>query len=147
MVARGCPHLVLGSQPLGGSCMAGGRGSRTNGHSGTLVCAAAHGPVSAAADTPSPLDCPRLTLGCQATFRPPVGLATRSKRCCALPHRSAPQRRTRKAPAPLRFARAIYSCHPPSPSRWLCGSLALLKVSGFAAPCGPQNYPTFALPE
>ena len=65
--------------------------SRTNGHSGTPVCAAARGPVSAAADTASPLDCPREPLGCQATFRPPIGSATRSNGCCALPHPSAPQ--------------------------------------------------------
>ena len=38
---------------------------------GTLVSAAARGPVSAAPDTASPLDCPRWLLGCQAMFRPP----------------------------------------------------------------------------
>jgi hypothetical protein len=36
------------------------------------------------------LDCPRLALGCQATFWPPVGSATRSNSRCALPHPSAP---------------------------------------------------------
>ena len=59
--------------------------------SGTPVCAAARGPVSAAADATSPLDCPREQLGCQATFLPPVGSATRLNRCCALPHLSAPR--------------------------------------------------------
>ena len=39
----------------------------------------------------APLDCPRARLGCQATFRPPVGSATRSNRRCALPHLIAPQ--------------------------------------------------------
>jgi hypothetical protein len=37
------------------------------------------------------LDCPRLALSCQATFRPPVGAATRSNRRCALPPLAAPQ--------------------------------------------------------
>jgi hypothetical protein len=66
-------------------------GSRTSGRKGTPVSAAARGPVSAAADTASPLDCPRALLGCQATFLPPVGSATRSNSRYALPHRSAPQ--------------------------------------------------------
>ncbi len=66
-------------------------GSRTSGRKGTPVSAAARGPVSAAADTPAPLDCPRKRLGCQATFRPPVGSATRSNRRCALLHLIAPQ--------------------------------------------------------
>src|SRR5262249_33199955 len=60
--------------------------------SGTPVCAAVGGPVRAVAATPSPLDGPRLTLGCQATCWPPVGAATRSNRHCALPLRSAPER-------------------------------------------------------
>src|SRR5712691_2898675 len=47
--------------------------------------------VSAAADTPAPLDCPRARLGCQAAFLPPIGSATRSNSRYALPHRSAPQ--------------------------------------------------------
>ena len=37
------------------------------------------------------LDCPRLALGCQAMFWPPVGAATRSNSRCALPHLAAPQ--------------------------------------------------------
>jgi len=73
------------------SAVAGGRGSRTNGRQGMPVCVAVGGPVSAAADTPAPLDCPRLALGCQATFRPPIGSATRSNGRCALPHLHAPQ--------------------------------------------------------
>jgi hypothetical protein len=59
--------------------------------SGKPVCAAVGGPVRAAADTPSPLDCPRARLGCQAAFLPPVGSATRSNRYGALPHRVAPR--------------------------------------------------------
>src|SRR5205823_6372555 len=39
----------------------------------------------------SPLDCPRAPLGCQATFRPPVGSATRANSSCALPRPSAPR--------------------------------------------------------
>jgi hypothetical protein len=71
--------------------VAGGSGSRTSGRPGVPVCAAARGPVSAAADTPSPPDCPHALLGCQAAFRPPVGAATRSNSRCALPHLVAPQ--------------------------------------------------------
>jgi hypothetical protein len=37
------------------------------------------------------LDCPRLALGCQAMFWPPIGSATRSTRRCALPHLIAPR--------------------------------------------------------
>ena len=40
----------------------------------------------------APPDCSRLTLNCQAAFRPPGGSATRSNGRCALPHRSAPHR-------------------------------------------------------
>jgi hypothetical protein len=65
-------------------------GLRTSSQKGTPVCAAARGPVSAAADTASPLDCPRARLGCQAAFLPPIGSATRSNSGCALPHQSAP---------------------------------------------------------
>jgi hypothetical protein len=83
---------------------------------GMPVCAVARGPVRAAADTPLPLDCPRARLGCQAAFLPPIGSATRPNRHCALPHLIAPEGLTRKAPAPLRSARATDSCHPPSPS-------------------------------
>ena len=54
------------------------------------VCAAARGPVSAAADTPAPLDCPRKRLGCLAAFLPPIGSATCSNRGCALPPLAAP---------------------------------------------------------
>ena len=70
--------------------VANGWGSRTSCHKGTPVCAAARGPVCAAADTAPRLDSPRARLGCQATFRPPVGAATRSNGRCALPSRSAP---------------------------------------------------------
>jgi hypothetical protein len=65
--------------------------ARTNRRIGMPVYAAVDGPVRAAADTPSPLDCPRARLGCQAAFLPPVGSARRSNRCGALPHRAAPQ--------------------------------------------------------
>jgi hypothetical protein len=65
--------------------------SRTNGRIGMLVCAAARGPVRAAAETAPPLHCPRLAPGCQATFWSPVGAATRSNGRCALPYQLAPQ--------------------------------------------------------
>jgi hypothetical protein len=98
-------------------------GSRTNGRIGMPVCAAVGGPVSAAAETASPLHCPRLTLSCQAICQPPVGAATRSTGRCALPYQRAPQGGSRrKAPAPLRSARATDACHPAPPSRGRCGS-------------------------
>lgn len=54
--------------------VAAGSGSRPIGRSGTPVCAACSGPVRAAADTASPLDCPRCWLGCLATASgPPRG--------------------------------------------------------------------------
>jgi hypothetical protein len=59
-------------------------GLRRSGRTWTPVCAAARGHVSAATDTAPSLDCPRCLLGCQATFLPPVGAATRSNRCGAL---------------------------------------------------------------
>ena len=110
-------------------------GSRTSRHKGMPVCAAARGPVSAAAETAPPLDCPRALLGCQATFRPPVGSATRSNRHCALPYLSAPRGAQRQAPAPLRSARVIAFSRPHTPSRGLCRSLALLAVTVASPPC------------
>ena len=83
-------------------------GSRTSVRLGVPVSAAARGLVSAAADAPSPLDCPRGSLGCQATFWPPVGSATRSNGRCVLPYQLAPQgahegrhRRRGTLPVPL----------------------------------------------
>jgi hypothetical protein len=64
--------------------------SRRNGWIGRPVCAAVDGPVNAAAKTASPLHCPRLTLGCQATYQPPVGSAMRSTRRCSLPDQRVP---------------------------------------------------------
>lgn len=100
----------------------GHQGSRTRGHIGTPVCAAARGPVSAAADAASPLDCPRGPLGCQAMFRPPVGLATHSNGRCALPHLAAPQGAHKEGPG----AAALRPCHHfPSPLHPLTGALPL----------------------
>ena len=122
------PGAAIGSPA---SCwrrtVANGPGSRSSCRYGTPVCAAARGPVCAAADTAPRLDSPLARLGCQATFRPPVGAATRSNGCCALPCRSAPRRGTREAPAPLRSARAAASCHPHTPSR---GALRLAGAPG-----------------
>jgi hypothetical protein len=77
---------------------------------------------------------PRLTLGCQATFRPPVSSATRSNSCCALPHLIAPQgaqegghRRRYALPVPLLAV-------APNPLQGLCGSLTLLHGGGCTAP-------------
>ncbi len=104
------------------------------GHKGMPVCAAARGPVSAAADTASPLDCPRALLGCQAPFLPPVGSATRSNGRCALPPLAAPQGAWRKAPAPLRSARAVDSSRPSSPTR----VLPIAALTGRTAAAGWQ---------
>src|SRR5216683_1579144 len=81
------------------------------------VCAAARGPVSAAAETPSARQRARTDAAPCLPSLPPRGLR-------------------RKAPAPLRSARATGSYHPSTPSRGLCGSLTLLEVSGDAAPTG-----------
>ena len=53
----------------------------------------------------------------------------------ASPHRP-PRGSRRKAPAPLRSARATGSSRPYTPSRGFCGSLSLLNVSGITAPAG-----------
>ena len=114
---------------------AGGSGSRTNGQQGTPVCAAARGPVCAAADTAPRLDSPRRLLGCQATFRPPVGAATRSNRRCALPYRSAPpggaqgrHRRRCALPVPL----LPLTPHPPQGALRIA---ALLEVAWLRHSC------------
>jgi hypothetical protein len=90
-------------------------GSRTSGRNCAPVSTAARGPVSAAADTPSPPDYPRLTLGCQATFRPPIGAATRSHSRCALPYLIAPRGAHKEGTG----AAALFPCHwflsPPIP--------------------------------
>ena len=118
------PLSLPGGLPALAGAAAGSSGSRTSGQQGTPVCAAARGPVCAAADTAPRLDSPRALLGCQATFRPPVGAATRSNRRCALPYRSAPQGAHKEGTG----AAALCPCHcflsPPFPlSRGLCGSL------------------------
>src|SRR5262245_32466293 len=102
------------------------------------VCAAVGGPVSAAVETTSPPHCPRLTLGCQAWFRPPVGSATRSNRRGALPHLIAP----RVAPKESTGAATLCPCHgclsPPHPRTGALPIAALLEVSSCAAPAtGP----------
>ena len=123
------------------SAVAGHSGSRPNCRKGVPVCAAARGPVSAAAETPSPPDCPRGLLGCQATFRPPVGAATRANSRRALPRPSAPRGGTAvgTGAAALRPCDSFLS--PPVPlARGLCGSLPLLDVSGFAAAARPSVF-------
>ena len=107
--------------------VANGYGSRSSCRKGTPVCAAARGPVCAAADTAPRLDSPRRALGCQATFLAPRRRGNALEQMLRLAFTDPPPRgRTRKAPAPLRSARATASCHPPSPSR-----------GGFAARCAP----------
>ena len=70
------------------------KSSRTSGHQGTPVSAAARGPVRAAADTASPLDCPREPLGCQATFWPPRRLGNALEQRLRLPSPIRPPRGT-----------------------------------------------------
>ena len=99
------------------------------------VCAAARGPVSAAADTDARRwTAPALALGCQAMFWPPVGSATRSNRRCALPPSIRPPggahgRHRRRCALPVPLIPAT----PAPPLRGLCGSLRSC-VSGCAAP-------------
>jgi hypothetical protein len=91
--------------------------SRMSSHKGTPVCATTRRPVSAAADTPAPLDCPRAWLGYQATFRSPS--ARQRARTDAAPYlTNSPLRGLMKEDTG-----AAASCHPATPSRGLCGSL------------------------
>ena len=117
-------------QPAPGEAYAAGSsGSRTNGQEGTPVCAAARGPVCAAADTAPRLDSPRELLGCQAMLCPPGG-GTRTRTDAApVPPPPPPRGRTRKAPAPLRSARAAASS-PPSIPPWGTLRLAALLEGG-----------------
>src|SRR2546430_12606214 len=54
---------------------------------------------------------------CQTAFRPPVGSATRSNTAAPCLPSLPPRGHTRKAPAPLRSARAAASSRPYTPSR------------------------------
>src|SRR5262249_29740465 len=110
-------------------------GSRSLCRHGMPVCAAARGPVSAAADTPLPLDCPRARLGCQVPFRPPIGSATRSIGRRALPPLIPPQGAHKEGTG----AAAFCPCHdflsPPVPPHEEAPPIAaFLEVSGCAAP-------------
>jgi len=79
-------------------------GSRTSCQKGTPVCAAARGPVSAAADAASPLDCPRARLGCQAMFLPHGGSRQRARPdaapCRTYPPPKGLRRKTPASPVP-----------------------------------------------
>jgi len=110
--------------------VAGGRGSRTSCRKCRPVSAAARGPVSAAAETPSPPDCPRGLPGCQATFWPPVGSATRSNRGCALPSPIRPPRGTVVSTGAAALCPCRRFLSPLYPPRGLCRSLALLDGIG-----------------
>jgi len=120
--ARDCPRLRC--QPPGGALGARRSGSRTSSRQGTPVCAAARGPVSAAADAASPPDCPRGLLSCQATASGPPSARQRARTpaapCLTTP---PPKGHSRKAPAPLRSARAAASSRPHTSARGLCQSL------------------------
>ena len=90
--------------------------------------AAARGPVRAVAEAAAPLDCPSCLLGCQATFWPPIGAATRLNGRCALPYQPAP----REAPKAGTGAAALCPCReclpPHNPLLGFCGSQTLLLV-------------------
>jgi len=97
------------------------------GHQGTLGSAADRGPVRAVAETASPLDCPRAPRGCQATCWHPVGAATRSNSCGALPAPMRPPRGTVVSTG----AAALCPCSPfLSPLHPLTGALR-----SFLPPC------------
>ena len=90
--------------------------------SGRPVCATARRPISAAADSAPPLDCPRGLLGCRRRSGPLVGSATRSNSGRALPHLIRPPGGSQK--------RHRHRCALPvpwmplaTPHRGLCGSL------------------------
>jgi hypothetical protein len=129
--------------PLGAPPRRGLRGvqatksSRTRGRNGVPVCAAVGGPVSAAADTTSPPDCPRLTLGCQATASGPLSARQRARTDAAprLPSppprgHSGKHRRRTALPVPLLPAT------PQPPLGGFADRLLLLAVCGCAAPAG-----------
>ena len=104
-------------------------GSRTSSRLGTPVCAAARGPVSAAADTASPLDGSRGRWAARQRSCPLWEGHARSNGRCACTPPIRPPRDQKESTG----AAALCPCHgllpPPSPStRGLCGSLALLEV-------------------
>ena len=76
------------------------------------------------------LDCPRLALGCQATFWPPVGSATRSNGRCALPHLAAPQGAHTEGTGAAALCPCRWFCSPPNP---------LQRVLRIAGPPGGQR--------
>ncbi len=136
---RGLPRQRHGAAPAGPASLyrcavESGGGSRTNGQQGTPVCAAARGPVSAAAETAPPLDYPRAPLGSQATFRPPVGSATHSNRRCALPPLAAPQGAHMEGTG----AAALCPCHCfLSPLHPLTGALRIATAPACRRLCRP----------
>jgi hypothetical protein len=136
MLARGTPWLASSgalargrrrlpqSMPLQQVC--GSSLARRRASGAAVGCAAVGGPVSAVADTPSPLGCPRLVLGSQRRtdrcgvpqgirtsgrqgiarhgFLSPMGEATCSNGRCTLPHPSPPGARGRHR---LRYASPV----------------------------------------
>jgi hypothetical protein len=101
------------------------------------VSAAARGPASAAAATPSPSDSSRCLSGCHATFRPPSARQRAHTDATPCLTSSSPRGRTWKAPAPRRSARAIGSCPPhPPPEGVLRLATAPADACG-GSPCRP----------
>ena len=127
-IAHAAEALLLGGQAT--------PGSRTSGRKGTPASAAARGPVSAAAETASPLDCPRAQLSCQVISGPPSARQrARTDTAPCLP--SPPPQGLKKegtGSAALRPCR--WFLPPPIPLvRGLCGSRTLLPVQRLCRSC------------
>ena len=90
-------------------------GLHTSGRKYTPVCAAARGPVSAAAET-APCWASPLPAGLPGDILAPHRLGNALEPTLRLASPPCPPGARQKAPAPLRSARATGSCHPPSPS-------------------------------
>jgi hypothetical protein len=87
------------------------------------------------------LDCPRERLGCQATFLPPIGSATRSNGRCALPHLTAPQGvHTEGTGAAALCPCRCFLLTPPSPLRTLpLAPLRRVAMAPRPTPCGDDR--------
>jgi hypothetical protein len=128
---RSQPTSLRGFEATTSSC--------TNGRRGTPVCAAVGRPVSAATLTRTLRGCtapPRTELSGDIPAPRRLGNAlTRTLRLASPIH--PPRGSRRKAPAPLRSARAAGFAHPHTPFRGLCGSLIAPASSWGSSPRRP----------
>jgi hypothetical protein len=99
--------------------VAGDRGSRTSGHRGRPVCAAARGPVSAGPlkGTLRGWTAPASRWAARRHSCPPEALQRARMDAAPCLTSPPPEGAQRSAPAPLRSARAAASCDPVSPVR------------------------------